>query len=110
MAYFAKIVDSTVETVIVAVKFPGDWFETDPNTKGGVHYSDAGEPDGGIQLRKNFAGVGYSYDKERDAFIPPKPFPSWILNEESCLWEPPTPCPEGNYNWDESTLTWIEVL
>jgi hypothetical protein len=60
-------------------------------------------------IRKNFAGIGFTYDETLDAFIPPKPFASWILNEESCLWEAPTPYPsEGDYYWDETTQTWIE--
>ena len=62
-------------------------------------------------IRKNYAGIGYTYDSDRDAFIPPKSFPSWILNEETCLWEAPLPYPtDGNlYIWNESTLSWDEV-
>ena len=66
-------------------------------------------------IRKNYAGIGYTYDAQRDAFIPPKPFESWILNEETCLWDAPTPMPqcdeedEKRYRWDEPTLSWIEV-
>jgi hypothetical protein len=60
-------------------------------------------------IRKNFAGVGFTYDEERDAFIPPKPFASWILDEASCLWEAPIPQPEGNYLWDESIVNWVEI-
>jgi len=65
---------------------------------------------GGIPFRKNFAGVGFTYDYKRDAFIPPKPFPSWQLNEETCHWEPPVPMPDDKrfpWSWDEPTLTWI---
>lgn len=60
-------------------------------------------------IRKNYAGVGYKYDTTRDAFIPPKPFPSWVLNETTCLWEAPTPHPNDNniYNWDESSYRWV---
>jgi hypothetical protein len=63
-------------------------------------------------IRKNYAGVGFTYDKTRDAFIPPKPFNSWTLNEDTCLWEAPTPCPSDNkdYEWDEATLSWIEQV
>ena len=62
------------------------------------------------KMRKNYAGIGYAYDAERDAFIEPQPYPSWILNEQTCQWESPTPMPtDGNrYSWDEATLNWIE--
>lgn len=63
-------------------------------------------------IRKNYAGIGFSYDEERDAFIPPKPYPSWILNEDTCIWEPSTGYPEGegNYSWSEETESWIEIV
>lgn len=75
------------------------------NTHGGVNPN--GEP-----FRKNYAGVGFAYDAQRDAFIPPKPFASWVLNEESCLWEAPTPMPTDGkqYQWDEFTTSWTEAL
>ena len=83
------------------------WKQTSYNTHGGVH--DNGE----TPLRKNHAGIGYTYDEDRDAFIAPKPFNSWILNEDTCLWNAPVAKPnDGNkYNWNESTLTWdiVEV-
>ena len=83
------------------------WKQTSYNTYGGVHKL------GGTPLRKNFAGVGYTYDETRDAFIPPKNFPSFILNETTCLWEVPVAKPQDNnrYTWNESTLTWdiVEV-
>jgi hypothetical protein len=60
-------------------------------------------------IRKNFAGIGFTYSEQLDAFIPPKPFDSWLLNEETCLWETPIPQPEGNYVWDESVVNWVEV-
>ena len=60
-------------------------------------------------IRKNFAGIGFTYDEERDAFIPPKPYPSWILNEETCQWEPPVPFPSGFHIWNEANQTWEEV-
>ena len=59
--------------------------------------------------RKNYAGIGYTFDSERDAFIPPKPYPSWILNEDTCLWDSPVPRPEGLWGWDENSLSWVEV-
>jgi hypothetical protein len=83
------------------------WKQTSYNTHGGVHSS------GGTPLRKNHAGIGYTYDEDRDAFIPPKPFNSWILNEDTCIWNAPASYPQdGNkYTWNESTLTWdiVEV-
>lgn len=81
----------------------GDIYrQTSYNTVGGVHIA------GGVPFRKNFAGIGYTYDSQKDAFIPPKPFPSWSLNEQTCLWDPPVPYPtDGNqYIWDEETLSW----
>ena len=83
------------------------WKQTSYNTHGGVHSS------GGTPLRKNHAGIGYTYDEDRDAFIPPKPFKSWKLNENNCIWEAPVARPQdnNNYTWNESTLTWdiVEV-
>ena len=78
---------------------------TSYNTHGGVHTS------GGTPYRKNYAGVGFTWDETRDAFIPPRPYPSWTLNETTCLWQPPTPYPDddGMYTWDEDTLTWVDV-
>ena len=78
------------------------WKQTSYNTVGGVHSS------GGTPLRKNHAGIGYTYDETRDAFIAPKPFNSWILNENTCLWEAPVSYPQNDniYSWNESTLTW----
>ncbi len=62
-------------------------------------------------IRKNYAGLGFSYDSVRDAFIPPQPYPSWVINEDICLWEAPTPYPtEGMYSWDEASLSWIESI
>jgi len=78
------------------------WKQTSYNTHGGVHSS------GGTPLRKNHAGIGYTYDETRDAFIAPKPFNSWILNEDTCLWESPIPYPQDNnrYNWNEQNQSW----
>jgi hypothetical protein len=86
--------------------------QTSYNTRGGRHYSSVtNEPDNGTPFRKNYAGIGYTYDAVRDAFIPQKPYPSWLLNEDTCLWEAPTPYPtdEKQYTWDEATTSWIEV-
>jgi hypothetical protein len=78
------------------------WKQTSYNTVGGVHSN------GGTPLRKNHAGIGYTYDETRDAFIAPKPFNSWLLNESTCIWESPIPYPQDDniYTWNESTLTW----
>jgi len=111
MAHFAKVKNGKVIKVIVAEQEflnnlveqeAGTWLQTSYNTKGGEHQL------GGTPLRKNYAGVGYTYDQERDAFIPPKPFPSFILNEDTCLWEAPTVYPDdGNrYTWNETTTSW----
>ena len=119
MSHFAKVKDGIVEQVIVAEpeffdtfvdNSPGEWIQTSYNTRGGVHYGQDGQPDGGVALRKNYAGVGFSYDKSRDAFIPPQPYASWTLNEDTCLWNSPVPYPDdGNfYTWDESTTSWLE--
>lgn len=83
----------------------GTWLKTSYNTLGGIHLT------GGIPFRKNYAGVGYTYDINKDAFIPPKPFESWLLNEDSCQWEAPIPMPQDEklYLWDEATLSWIET-
>lgn len=111
MAHYAKVKDGKVIQVIVAEPeffetfvdtSPGEWIQTSYNTKAGVHLL------GGTPLRKNYAGIGFTYDKERDAFIPPKPHASWTLDEETCLWEPPTPMPDDGqrYDWNESTTSW----
>jgi len=82
--------------------FGGKWKRTSYNTHGGVHSL------GGVPFRKNYAGIGYSYDEKRDAFIAPKFFPSWTLNEDTCQWDAPTAYPDdGNrYNWNEKTTSW----
>jgi hypothetical protein len=123
MAHFAKVNINIVEQVIVAEpeffetfvdSSPGEWIQTSYNTRGGVHYQpNSNEPssDQSKALRKNFAGIGYTYDRTLDAFIPPKPYNSWSLNETSCLWGPPTPYPNDNkfYEWNESTTSWDVV-
>ena len=85
---------------------PGEWIATSYNTYGGVHTQ------GGTPLRKNYAGVGYSYDRDRDAFIPPQPFPSWTLNEDTCQWDAPVAMPTDGkmYQWEEQTQAWVEVI
>jgi hypothetical protein len=78
------------------------WKQTSYNTRGGINLN------GGTSLRKNHAGIGYTYDEDRDAFIPPKPYSSWILNEDTCLWEAPVSIPQDNniYSWNEQTKSW----
>lgn len=111
MAHFAKVTNSTVTQVIVAEpeffatfvdSSPGEWIQTSYNTHGGVHAT------GGTPLRKNYAGIGYAYDRARDAFIPPQPYPNWTLNETTCLWEPPVAYPTDGkkYTWNEATQQW----
>lgn len=119
MAHFAEIgTDNKVIRVLVTSNeapdegyqwlvdnLGGTWVKTSYNTQGGVHNS------GGTPLRKNYAGIGYLYDSDRDAFIPPRPFNSWILNESSCLWEAPVAMPTDGkiYTWNENSVSWQEV-
>lgn len=120
MAHYAFIDQNNIVTEVIAGKDDGedgvnweDWYgefrgqsckRTSYNTRAGVHTS------GGAPFRKNYAGIGFTYDAGRDAFIPPKPFPSWSLNEETCLWDPPVPMPEsGVWQWDEEQQQWIEI-
>ena len=122
MAHFAKInSEGIVQRVIVAEQDfidsgsmgdPSDWIQTSYNTSGGIHYApNSNTPDGGIALRKNYAGKGSTYDKTRDAFISPKPHPSWNLNEETCVWEAPVEHPNDGkpYSWKEETTSWEET-
>jgi hypothetical protein len=114
MSHFAKIDDGIVTQVIVAEQdfintMNGQWVQTSYNTKGGIHYApNSNEPDGGIALRKNYAGIGYTYDSDRDAFILPKPFDSWTLDDATCTWESPVPQPKGNCEWNEEAQVWDE--
>jgi len=114
MAHFAKVTDGVVTQVIVAEPeffetfvdtSPGEWIQTSYNTYGGVHKL------GGTPLRKNFAGIGYTYNAAEDCFVPPKPFASWTLDTNTCLWQPPVPMPTDNkfYTWNESTQAWDEM-
>jgi hypothetical protein len=115
MSHFAKVENGIVTQVIVAeqdfinsgaVGDPSTWVQTSYNTQSGVHLG------GGQPFRKNYAGIGYSYDPVRDAFIPPKLFNSWILQEDTCMWMPPFPRPEDDkyYVWDEETVSWLETV
>ena len=113
MAHFAKVSNGVVTKVIVAEQEfvdtyqdgePGVWIQTSYNTRGGVHIL------GGTPLRKNYAGVGFIYDRHKDAFYEPQPYPSWTLNTTTCLWEPPVAYPSNDksYEWDETTKSWKE--
>ena len=113
MAHFAKVIDGIVTEVLVIEQVvidtglfgdPALWVQTSYNTHGGQH------PEG-RPLRKNYAGIGYTYDAERDAFIAPQPFPSWTLNEDTCLWVSPVPMPDDGkqYIWDEETQAYCQA-
>lgn len=120
MSHFAKVTDGKVTQVIVAEKeffdtyvdsTPGEWIQTSYNTRGGVHYGQDGNPDGGVALRGNYAGIGYTYDRTNDVFYAPKPYASWVLNNTSWTWEAPVAMPTDGkqYSWDEATTSWVEV-
>lgn len=122
MAHYAFLDENNIVTEVIVGKDEGeegvDWEahygafrgqsckRTSYNTHGGVHSGN------GLPFRKNYAGLGYTYDAQRDAFIPPQTFKSWVLDEETCLWIPPTQCPnDGNrYVWDEPTLSWVKYV
>ena len=121
MAHYAFLDQNNIVTEVIVGKNEGeegiDWEQhygafrgqtckrTSYNTHGGVHSG------GGTPFRKNYAGIGYSYNQIRDAFIQPKPYASWLLNEETCLWESPVPYPDdgSKYQWDEITTAWVQV-
>jgi len=123
MSHFAKVENRTVTQVIVAeqdfinsgaVGEPNSWIQTSYNTRNGVHYDQDGNPDGGVALRGNYAGIGYVYDNTNDVFYAPQPFPSWTLNNTTWTWEAPTPMPiptdDKLYEWDEPSLSWKEIV
>jgi hypothetical protein len=120
MSHFAKVLDGRVINVIVAEheffdtfvdSSPGTWLQTSYNTRGGVHYGADGQPDGGVALRGNYAGIGYIYDATNDMFYAPQPYPSWILNQTTWYWEPPVAYPDDGeaYNWDELVRAWSKI-
>lgn len=131
MAHFAEIDENNIVLRVLVVDneqedrgqeflaedldLGGIWKKTSYNTRGGIYYDpNTNQPsaDQTKAYRKNYAGVGFTFDETRNAFIPPKPFNSWILNEESCLWEAPIPMPEngGPWTWNEEILNWQEVV
>jgi hypothetical protein len=119
VSHFAKIDKNNIVTEVlvgddkmpnegydfIVETFGGMWVKTSFNTHEGVHSK------GGTPLRKNYAGIGYTYDSERDAFIPSKPFESWVLNEKTCVWNAPKPYPSDNkvYSWNEENQKWVEI-
>lgn len=121
MAHFAQIDENNVVVQVLVVPdeqedrgqefladdlgLGGVWKKTSYNTAGGIHVN------GGIPFRKNYAGIGYTFDAARDAFIPPKPFASWTLNEDTCFWQAPVPMPTDGavYTWNEDDQRWDEV-
>jgi hypothetical protein len=118
LAHFAKLDENNIVTFVTVGRQEDDgkeaelcartgdvYKQTSYNTHGGVHAL------GGTPLRKNYAGIGYTYDAGRDAFIPPKPYASWLLNETTCLWDAPVAYPDDGkrYSWDEATTSWVEV-
>ena len=117
MGHFAKVLDGKVIQVIVAEpdffatfvdSSPGQWIQTSYNTRGNIHYGPDGEPDGGIALRGNYAGIGYTYDAVNDVFYAPQPFASWVLDQTTWLWNAPVAYPADGqpYVWDEATVSW----
>jgi hypothetical protein len=121
-AYVPNIVDGkgTVENVIVIEQDvlntglwgdPADWYQTSYNTRGGVHYGQDGNPDGGVALRANFAGIGDVFDKTNDVFYTPQPYPSWTIAAPTWTWTAPVAMPTsgGPYRWDEATTNWVAI-
>ena len=126
MAHFAKVENGVVTQVIVIDQEtlnlghwgdPAQWKQTSYNTRGNIHYGQDGQPDGGVAVRGNYAGIGYIYDYANDVFYPPKPYTSWVMDTATWSWKAPTPMPEDAgtgtppkmYSWDEPTTSWKEV-
>jgi len=122
LGHFAKCVDGKVSQVIVAEpdffnnfvdSSPGAWIQCSYNTRSGVHFDQDGVADGGVALRGNYPGIGYTYDQTNDVFYVSQPYASWVLNQTTWSWDAPTPMPveEGKfYEWDEPTVSWKEVV
>jgi hypothetical protein len=130
MSHFAKLDENNVVTFVTVGRQEDDgkeaelttrtgdvYKQTSYNTYGGIHYATDNDgnrvpsEDQTKAFRKNYAGIGFTYDEELDAFIPPKPYDSWVLNDDTCLWDAPVPYPTDGaiYTWDEETTSWIEV-
>ena len=128
MAHFAKLDSNNIVTFVTVGRQEDDgkeqelcdrtgdtYRQTSYNTKGGIHYDpETNDPsaDQSKAFRKNYAGIGYTYDETRDAFIPTKPYPSWVLNETTCLWDAPVAMPDDDkrYNWNEDTQSWDKII
>ena len=117
MSHYAKVLDGRVIQVICAEadffnhfvdSSPGAWIQTSYNTIGNVHHNADGQPDEGVALRGNYAGVGYTYDQAHDVFYPAKPYPSWTLDQSKWQWAPPVAYPTDGqeYKWNENTISW----
>lgn len=124
MAHFARVDENyIVQEVLVITQEelnlgywgdPAMWYQTSYNTRGGIYYipnTDTPDPDQSKAYRKNYAGSGFSYNPERDAFIPPQPYSDWVLDDFSCLWEAPVPYPDDGkeYYWDETIHNWVLI-
>ena len=115
MSHFAEVKNGIVTQVIIAeqdfidtLPNPNEWIQTSYNTRENVHYDQNGEPDGGVALRANYAGIDYIYDAQNDVFYAPKPMESWVLNTTKWKWLPPIPYPDDGkeYVWNESIISW----
>jgi hypothetical protein len=120
MSKFAKVENGVVTNVLVIEQDqvntgnwgdPSLWIETCSDTKFGVHYGPDGQPDGGVALRGNFAGLGQTYDYVNDVFYQTQPYPSWIISAPTWVWQPPIAYPTDgkSYLWDEATQTWVYI-
>jgi hypothetical protein len=128
MAHYAFLDENNVVTEVIVGKEEADfdWEQqyglfrgqvckrTSYNTRSGIYYdAETNQPaaDQSKAFRKNYAGIGYTYDQQKDAFIPPKPYDSWVLNEDSCIWQSPISYPDDgqSYEWDESSTSWVLV-
>lgn len=127
MAHFAQINEKSIVTNVLVVPddqqsrgsdylskdlgLGGLWLQTSYNTRGGIHYGQDGKPDGGKALRMNYAGIGYTYNSSLDAFVPPQPYASWVLDNSTCMWQAPVPMPaliDGEvWVWDEDNKQWV---
>ena len=121
MSHFAEVDENNIVQRVIVISqeninsgnwgSPSTWVQTSYNTRGGKHYDQSGVEDSGVALRKNYAGSGFTYDEVRDAFISPKPFTSWTLDDTTCQWEAPVSYPSDGkiYKWDEDLINWVEV-
>ena len=121
MSHFAEVDDNNIVLRVIVIDQenvntgkwgnPETWVQTSYNTYGGKHYGPDRVEDSGVALRYNYAGKGYTYDSSRDAFIAPKPYPSWTLVESTCQWQAPVAYPDDDkrYTWDEDAGNWVEV-